>query len=940
MKRAVELSPQHNLVEYLGEILLEGTSNPEDNIVVFPGKRPSHFLRKFLSQRIKRPFRAPYIFSMDEFVDFLYESLGYSDKKISAVDGVSLIYSIHSENPLITGKNALSLDEFLPWGFKIFSDLEELYIEFVNPQKLREVDLFWGEKIPEKVRKKLISLSQLYSIFYGELEKRGVSTRSLRYRRVAEEIESIKFEKYNNVVIAGFFALTESERKIFENLKTRRNSVFIFQEGPHIEEIYRTLSLNPERIDTPQIHRTEYNFYRSADVHGEIFALGELLKAKPVSIRDVIVLPSSDTLFPILQNVIPVAQGKYNISMGYPVHRTPLHSLLEVLGKVLETKLDSLYFVPAYLKFVLHPYIKNIYLHGESTPTRIIFHTIEEYLVEKNRRLIELTELEEDSDLLDSFQRKICPLYPEITEQELKEHLKKIHRETLKKFEVISNIRDFCKKLLDLISFISRESPANLHPFSGEFFRRTLESIHDLASSGFGEEKFENVRSYFILIRNYLRTVSVPFEGTPLNGLQVLGFLETRNLKFENVYFLDLNEGILPNVSKEDTILPSLLRQHLKLPDYRDRQKIAEYYFYTLTRGAKKVHLFYVENAQREKSRFIERLIWEIQKEKKTLKEPAPRDIIFRVNFACREVTEIQKGQDITEFLKKVPYSPTMLDTYLRCPLRFYYTYVIGLGEKEGISEEIESREIGRLVHEILELFFADKLGRKLVIERDDRERMDTVVEKVFEEHYPGVKEARVIIIKRTIKKRMRELLDYCKKSQEDIVILHLEKEYTGYMETNDGTRVALSGRVDRVERRGDTIYIIDYKTGSSVGTPNPDFKDSPREEWYKKLKSVQLPLYINLYMQNHQNAKIEKLNSSLLLLREKDFKEEPLFYEEDESKKKIAMDLYMKAVKTLIEEILDSSIPFTPTVNPKEHCQNCPFKIICGKQWIRRSKW
>lgn len=940
MKKVVELSPQQNLVEYVGRTLLEDEQNLENNIVVFPGKRPSHFLRKFLSQIIKKPFRSPSIFSMDDFVDFLYESLGYRDKKISAVDGVSLIYSIHSKNPMIMKENALSLDEFLPWGFKIFSDLEELYIEFVDPEKLKEIDSLWGEKIPEKVRSKLISLSRLYSTFYEELKKRGASTRSLRYRKVAEEIQSINLENYNNVVVAGFFALTESEKRILENLKTRHNSVFVFQKGPHIEEIYEKLSLDPERINLSEVHRTEYYFYRSADVHGEIFALGELLKDKPLSIKDVVVLPSSDTLFPVLQNTIPMTQDKYNISMGYPVHRTPLHSLLEVLGKVLETKLDSLYFVPDYLKFVLHPYVKNLYLRGESTPTRIMFHTIEEYLVEKNRRLIELKELEENGDLLDLFQRKISPLYPEITEQELKKHLKKIHEETLKKFEVISNIGDFCNKLLELVSFISRESPANLHPFSGEFFRRILEAIHDLARSGLRDEKFENVRNYFILIRNYLRTVSVPFEGTPLNGLQVLGFLETRNLKFENVYFMDLNEGILPNTSKEDTILPSLLRQYLKLPDYRDREKIAEYYFYTLVKGAKRVHLFYVESAQREKSRFIERLVWEIQKEKKSLKEPVPKDIIFKVNFTSKEVTEVKKDQDITEFLKNVIYSPTMLDTYLRCPLRFYYTYVLGLGEKEGISEEIESKEIGNLVHEILKIFFDDKVGRKLVIEENDREKMDEVVEEVFEKHYTGVQEARVVIIKRTIKKRMRELLDHYKKIQKDIVILNLEKEYTGYLETKDGTRVTLRGRVDRVDKRGNTIYIVDYKTGRSAGTPSPDFKGLPREEWYKKLKSVQLPLYIDLYMQNNPNKKIEELNSSLLLLKEKEFKEEPLFEEEDETQKKIVMELYMDAVKTLIEEILDPSIPFTSTEDPKEHCKNCPFKIICGKQWVQRPKW
>ena len=128
------------------------------------------------------------------------------------------------------------------------------------------------------------------------------------------------------------------------------------------------------------------------------------------------------------------------------------------------------------------------------------------------------------------------------------------------------------------------------------------------------EIQFQEVASYFTLFKKYIMTSYTPFAGTPLRGVQVLGFLETRNLKFENVIFLDANESIIPDTTREDSFLPFKARQMLGLPTYLDREEIMFYMFDTLIRGAKASHLFYVENDEKEKSRFVERFLWERQK--------------------------------------------------------------------------------------------------------------------------------------------------------------------------------------------------------------------------------------------------------------------------------------------------------------------------------------
>src|SRR5208337_2269561 len=125
---------------------------------------------------------------------------------------------------------------------------------------------------------------------------------------------------------------------------------------------------------------------------------------------------------------------------------------------------------------------------------------------------------------------------------------------------------------------------------------------------------FAERNSYFHFFKGYVGHCAAPFEGTPLQGVQVLGFLETRGLRFERTYVIDANEDIIPDTRKEESLLPFKVREILGLPTYVDRDMLSAYHFETLVKGSQEVHLFFAENDRKEKSRFVERLLWERQK--------------------------------------------------------------------------------------------------------------------------------------------------------------------------------------------------------------------------------------------------------------------------------------------------------------------------------------
>ncbi|OGL45157.1 MAG: hypothetical protein A2W05_03180 [Candidatus Schekmanbacteria bacterium RBG_16_38_10] len=939
MKNLV-LSPSLDLTEFTGNLLLEDKESLCKNLIIFPGKRPASFLRKYISEKLKLPFESPLIFSIDEYIDFAYQSLKLPDRKINDIDGISLLFKLNQQDKLI-GKEGLTLDEFLPWGLKIFSDFEEMYIEKIKPEQIKGIEIIAEEKIPPNIKENLTKLSVLYTSFYEYLFSHNLSTRAIRYRKVAEDVRKIDITHFKRVLIIGFFALTKSETILFKELKNYDKVNFIFQKGNNIERIISALEIEAEEKESPP-QRPTIEFHKAMDIHGEIFALNHVLRQKKnFDSKDLIVLPLSNTLFPLLQQTLGFAKD-YNISLGYPLFRTQVYGVMEKLSRLLTTKEGDNYFLPDYLSFVLHPYVKNIRLDSASYLSRIIFHTIEEKAKSLLKTFILLEEIEENSNIINECLKKITGLNDNITESEIKGHLKNIHQVMIRPFEKLKDIGDFCDKLLKFFSFISMNSSANLHAYTAPFIEIILKVLYELRTSELKNERFKEVDSYFHLLRNYIRQIHYPFTGTPVKGLQVLGFLETRNLKFERVYFLDVNEGIIPATRKEDTILPYIVRKTLELPTHEEREKISSYYFETLIDGAKEAHIFYVESADKEKSRFVERLIWRLQKEKMTLDFPKIDETSFKVNFAQTNPSEIKKSDRLIKYIQdKLVFSPTALDTYLHCPLEFYYKEILKLEEKEDISDDIDRRNIGKIVHTVLQKYFNQKIGEKLIIKEKDYQNIEGIVE---EEFYSHSDRGPIYLIKLQVKKRMRDVLEYHQKHCKETMILKCEDRKPTEVEVNmsGGKKVRLKGKIDRVEQRGEETFIVDYKTGRQAYMPDYEkFISSSRQEWHKTLKSVQLPFYLLLYLQKNIGIPIEKINSSLLLLGGKNIEEKQLFDEKIKKKqkelpqKKEILAGYQKAIFTLIEEILNPDVSFTAASEAEKKCPLCIFRVICGRQWL-----
>ena len=612
-------------------------------------------------------------------------------------------------------------DLFFPLGLKLFRDIEELRIEGVSVSQVKEVDPLLGEGMPNRSLEQLQTLSYFYEEFYKSIEASGYSTRSVRYEDAARRLTEAELAGFDRIVVGGFFALTRMEQILFRKMSAWKNVLFVFQEGPGIEKTIRDTGLHPDPPSSPEKSEREavpeIHFYRSPDTHGQVFSLSSVLNKAFSSQslpdeKNVIVLPAVETLFPLYHHCLSLFDSEnFNISLGYPLHRTPVYAFLNNLMELILSMDGEQVYVPDYLAFVLHPYTKNIYYKGNAETTRVMFHTIEEELTAtRGRSFLTLADIENNGDLLKKIAERIPEDEEPVTEEALRAHLRAIHHHTIETFLSFADVRDFASKAIDLLNYVFSHSTANLHPLLYPFAESFIRSLDAVSRSLMKDLTFSETRSYFMLFRKYIMTCYSPFEGTPLRGLQVLGVLETRNLSFDKVFILDMNEEVIPDTRKDDTLLPFKLRERLRLPTYLDRDRLAAYSFETLYNGAKEVHLFFIENDEKERSRFVERLLWDKQKTDRVT-DPAPyvNSIQYRINLENRVPAPIEKTTEMIRFLKDATYSPTVLDTYLSCPLQFYYSTVLRIDKREEVTGDIERADIGKVVHAALSLFFGQK---------------------------------------------------------------------------------------------------------------------------------------------------------------------------------------------------------------------------------------
>ena len=301
--------------------------------------------------------------------------------------------------------------------------------------------------------------------------------------------------------------------------------------------------------------------------------------------------------------------------------------------------------------------------------------------------------------------------------------------------------------------------------------------------------------------------------------MQLLGLLETRNLQFDDVYLLNVNDDILPGGGGSDMLLPQQLRHKLGLETRHDRDQLSEYYFHLLVRGAKRVHLFFSESGESGKSRFLEQLLWERQKRDDSFS--SGQDIYavrYQVTLAHEVVSPIPKSDAVLALIRGLHYSASALDTYLQCPIKFYYHYILRVQGKEEASADLDSQDIGKFVHDVLNKFFTPCIGRKM--EKSDLlpGQMKSLIDDLFAKKFGTEPAGAAYLLKRQIQRQLEALLtDYQEPMIEEtgIILQGLEEHLSIH-----ALGAKFQGRLDRIEQREDKIFILDYKTGPKPTKP------------------------------------------------------------------------------------------------------------------------
>ncbi len=933
MSTPILVPPGHDIIEEIVKRLTPEERDYSGTLIVFPGIRPGHYVRKKIGSVTGSGYIPPHIMSMDEFVDYIYENeLPVTGRKIDSLDAAAILFDIHRSIPTpVGGERFNRVDDFLPLAMNIFKELEEFCIADIHSERLREI--FSGYDTGQ-----IGALETYYTKFYNTVAERKYSTRSVRYRETARAIHDIPLKNFTYAIFAGFFVLTKSERDIFQNLIARENTLIIFQDGRGIQEHLNELKIKPEKIEgdstVPFVR-----FHKSPDTHGQVFALSELIKNLleeniVLDENNVIVMPAAETLFPLIQHTLPlIPDYDYNISLGYPAARSTLHGFLTGIMDVILSREDALYYAHDYLRFVLHPYTKNIVLNGSSEPSRILFHAIEDHFSgNPNLSYFEPGDIESDATLFENIEARASGAGYSLSAKDFQEHLIMIHDNTIRAVENASSIGDFAKKLIDIVVFINEHSTARQHPLFNHFSGHLIESLSTLQNSLLSGLSFGESEGYFSFYNHFIEQIQIPFAGTPLIGLQVLGFLETRSLKFDRVFLLDANDDVISGMRSDESLIPTRVRAELGVPTYRDRERLHTYYLDLLIHSAREVDCFYIEKDKKERSRYLEQLAWHAQKSGTTIETDS---VQYKIKLTTPEPPEISKNDETISLLKQMKFSATSLDIYLKCPLRFYYRYILKLYERDELTGDIDNLQVGSLVHLILKRYFIPRKGMELTADNLSPEEMNTTVNEVLKDTFGERISGKVHILRRQIEQRMEDFLNayqmqIVRHSKVKIIDVEtpLETEYNGRQ---------LTGKIDRIEKRDESVFILDFKISANANRFRINFNKldiDNRSTWYNAIGSLQLAVYMLLYENNFQDAPVS-LNPVFVLLGKQrldtnidigllDMMTNP---REDMIKIK-------EIVRMLLDEITDPELDFQPTEDFTAECPNCPYKYICGTQW------
>jgi len=975
------------LEEVSTTVLAKYGSELERLTVVFPNRRAGLFFQQSLARQVQQTSWAPRIITFEELVAEL--------SGLRTPDHLTLLFQLYQVFVQKSGSSE-TFDHFYFWGDLLLRDCDEIDKTlvktrdlFANLKDLKELDAnydyltedqrtaitrFWrnfqhGQSTDSKEHflRFWVILQQVYDAFTTFLRSKGWAYEGLMLRQIAEQIDTHSLDhSLDKLIFVGLHALAPAEEKLVRWFVENEQSDIYWDTDAHYVEhpqheagtFFRRYRRHPVWRDTlpdplPQHYRSgQARSIRSvgATLHvGQAKYAGNLLKQlcqQPdfVPEKTVVVLPDENLLFPLLHSLPPQIE-KVNVTMGYPVRSTALYSLIEHLLTLQEEKRYNEttehyeYHHTRVLALLRHPYLLHLYSGHNQDLTREI---------EKRNQVYVSTRQLKDHPLYEVVFRPVTEA--EATFDYLTELLLRIHQGTEEQTGEDDQLT---------VPLLEQELVYQLYV--------QVNRLKALAQ----QHKFAMTAQLFVRIfRQMMSGLRLPFTGEPVRGLQVMGVLETRNLDFDNVIILSLNEGVYPKSEAVNTFIPGNLRRGFGLPTVDEQDALYAYTFYRLLHRAKQVHLLHNTedsvNQPGEMSRFLYQLIYESEaRDDGAFQFPdqrgdfkLSRDILSTpVQTIPAQPIIIEKNTDVLARLHRYTrlpdrppqrsLTPSALNTYLDCRLKFYYKYVVDLKEPEVVQEEVDPAVFGNLLHRAMELVYQDFSEQKQtvtpeIMKRLKEAKLTQAVHEAFREHYGQVPElefkleGRNVIAHDIVLKMGRRILamdaDYA-----PFTIVSLEREGgRGYfwetkVEAEDGTQtiVSLRGIIDRIDRKDGTVRVLDYKTGRDEKRAGSITSLFDRDDKQRNKAAFQALFYALLYQ---QNADAERIVPGLINAKD-------LFATDFDSRIRIDKDTvndytpwdkeFQQELHTLLGELFNPTVPFNQTTDLRK-CSLCPYAKLC----------
>ncbi|MFH1772079.1 MAG: PD-(D/E)XK nuclease family protein [Candidatus Omnitrophota bacterium] len=938
MEKIIAYNLEDNFIEKLSEFIcanfLKDGADLSSVACVFGGRRPALFLRRKLAKTINSGYIPPSVFTIDDFVDYLIPGGKYL-KPLGQLDSSYIIYKLVLNHIPELTENRNNFGDFMSWAQEISSFIEQLDIEDISCDSLFDIQKSAeiGYEIPASINKILKCIGALRKDYHDYLIGKNIRSKGMRYLDASRLVSKASLDEYKVIIFCNFFYLYSTEQKIIKNIIDRGKGICIFQgsgdEWPVLEENFRNFSkpVSPSRIDNKPL---DFSLYQGFDTHSQVCMVREIIKKIKNKDDTVIVVPDSKALVPLLAEISSIVD-EFNVSMGYPLNKSPLYELFELIFKCQESRHDETYYANAYINLIKHPLIKNLLICETSSVTRVMMHTIEELLQGMQESSIggslffKLEEIEKDPDVFSITKQTLANMDIAISHKQCEAVITEIHNSLFRAFEGVRDFSGFACTLQKLIDILLDKS--RLLNFS--FNLKALENIimikEDFQSVFFCKEPMAEDQLWEIF-RQKLSSCRMSFTGSPLKKMQVLGLMETRSLTFENVIVLNVNESAIPKIKMYEPLIPREVMVRLGLNRLEKEEQIQRYQFMRLIRSAKNVHIIYEENYNKEKSRFIEELIWQKQRASGKIEPLSIPKVSFSINVSLPDAV-IKKTPSMVNSLKSQTYSASRINTYLSCPLEFYYRYILGLKEKEELLGDLHSRHIGTFLHQLLEIAFSGFIGKKPKMDERFRKYFFKLMDEEFDRKLTRRMKSDSFLLKKIIKRRLDKFID-CEAERDVMRIICLEKKYFSTL-TLEGSPIKFQYTVDRIdELKGNRIVVIDYKTGGADISPKKysslNNMQMERESIRENIKSFQLPLYYYFVSEQFPEKDVNAEIFNIRTLKRKAF-----IYEEDLGHKDEILRICLGALGKIIEEIFDIGVPFVP--NKEEfRCRNCSFNDLC----------